>query len=185
MRPPQNSEERQQQRAEKLDSFVIRAAGLPDAEAITVLHNLPGYRYGTLRTPFHAVAEIRRHLESPSGDGKRLVADLHGQVIGDIGINPAPNPRRRHVASIGMGVHDDFVGRGIGSALIKAALDVADNWLGLRRVELTVFTDNDSAIRLYEKHGFATEGLFKEFAFRDGRYVDAYSMARLTGTVSA
>jgi putative acetyltransferase len=78
-----------------------------------------------------------------------------------------------------MGVHDDFVGRGVGSALMKAVLDLADNWLDLRRVDLTVFTDNPNAIRLYEKSGFVKEGHFKQFAFRDGEYVDAYSMARL------
>ncbi|AYD01502.1 GNAT family N-acetyltransferase [Neorhizobium sp. NCHU2750] len=167
-------------RSTKPQGLVIRAACVEDADAITALHNLTGYRYGTLRTPYHAVAEIRHYLESPAGDVKRLVADLDGRVVGDIGLTPAANPRRRHAASIGMGVHDDFVGQGIGSALMKAALDVADNWLALHRVELTVFTDNASAIRLYERYGFVNEGHLREFAFRDGRYVDAYTMARVT-----
>lgn len=165
-------------RPPKLDGFRIRAASPGDAEAIASLHNLPGYRYGTLRTPYHTTEEIRRYLESPSAGGHRLLADLDGRVIGDIGLTPAANPRRRHAASIGMGVHDDFSGRGVGSALMAAALDIADNWLDLSRIELTVFADNDSALRLYERKGFVREGLFRDFAFRDGRYVDAYSMAR-------
>lgn len=166
-------------RAAMLENVAIRAASPQDAEAITALHNLPGYRYGTLRTPFHSVADIRSSLEKPVGDGRRLVADLDGQVIGDIGLTLAGNPRRRHTASIGMGVHDAFAGRGVGSELMKAVLDIADNWLDLRRVELTVFTDNEAAIRLYERHGFIREGCLKAFAFRDGQYVDAYTMARL------
>jgi putative acetyltransferase len=166
-------------RAERLQGFVIRAASPDDAQAIAALHNLPGYRYGTLRTPFHTTAEIRKWLDNSAPNNRHLVADLGGAVIGDIGLNPAVNSRRRHAASIGMGVHDDFSGRGVGSALIAAALQVADRWFDLRRVELTVFTDNQDAIRLYEKNGFVTEGLFRDFAFRDGRYVDAYSMARL------
>ena len=166
-------------RAERLENVVIRAACPDDAEAITALHNLPGYRYGTLRTPFHSVTDIRRSLENPTGDGRRLVADLNGQVIGDIGLTLAGNPRRRHTASIGMGVHDEFAGHGVGSALMTAVLNIADNWLNLRRVELTVFTDNEPAIRLYERHGFVTEGCLKQFAFRDGHYVDAFTMARL------
>jgi putative acetyltransferase len=164
---------------DRLEGVVIRAACPQDAEAITAMHNLPGYRYGTLRTPFHSVADIRSYLENSPGDGRRLVADLDGQVVGDIGLTLAGNPRRRHAATIGMGVHDAFAGRGVGSALIKAALDIADNWLNLHRVELTVFTDNDAAIRLYERHGFVKEGYLKEFAFRDGHYVDAFTMARL------
>ncbi|MGF9563943.1 GNAT family N-acetyltransferase [Neorhizobium sp. JUb45] len=166
-------------RAGRLEDVEIRAASPNDAEAIAALHNLPGYRYGTLRTPFHTVAEIRRYLESPSAGAYRLMAEHDGRTIGDIGLSPAGNPRRRHAATIGMGVHDEFAGRGVGSALMKAVLDIADNWLDLHRVELTVFTDNEAAIRLYERHGFVTEGCLKQFAFRDGRYVDALTMARL------
>lgn len=165
-------------RAARLDGFVIRAATPEDAEAVTALANLAGYRYGTLRLPFQTVAETRQRLENPVPGAKALVADLAGVVIGDIGFFPLLG-RRRHVATIGMGVHDEFAGRGVGSALMKAALDIADNWLDLRRIELTVFTDNQPAVRLYERNGFVTEGCLKEFAFRDGHYVDAYTMARL------
>ena len=62
-----------------------------------------------------------------------------------------------------------------------AALDLADNWLELTRVELTVYTDNAAGIALYEKFGFEKEGTHRRYAFRDGGYVDAYSMARVTG----
>jgi L-amino acid N-acyltransferase YncA len=36
-----------------------------------------------------------------------------------------------------------------------------------------------AAIALYEKHGFRREGLLERFAYRDGAYVDAFTMARL------
>jgi putative acetyltransferase len=78
-----------------------------------------------------------------------------------------------------MGVADDMNRQGVGTALLGALLDAADNWLDIRRIELTVFVDNDRAIRLYERHGFEREGIFRAFAFRDGAYVDAIAMARL------
>ncbi len=78
-----------------------------------------------------------------------------------------------------MAVRDDWQGRGVGTALMEAALDLADNWLGLTRVELTVYTDNAAGIALYEKFGFEIEGTHRRHAFRNGEYVDAYSMARL------
>ena len=53
-----------------------------------------------------------------------------------------------------MAVHDDWAGRGVGTALMQAALDLADNWLGLTRVELTVWADNQAALALYRKAGF-------------------------------
>jgi putative acetyltransferase len=58
-------------------------------------------------------------------------------------------------------------------------LDLADQWLGLRRVELNVFTDNQAAIALYRKYGFEVEATHRGAALRDGVLIDCYFMARL------
>jgi L-phenylalanine/L-methionine N-acetyltransferase len=52
----------------------------------------------------------------------------------------------RHVGSIGMAVRDDWQGKGVGTALMEAALDLADNWLNLTRIELRVYVDNAAGI---------------------------------------
>jgi putative acetyltransferase len=69
-------------------------------------------------------------------------------------------------------------GQGVGSALMAALCDYADRWLGTLRIELTVYTDNEAALKLYRKFGFEIEGTMRGYAMRDGRYVDAYAMAR-------
>jgi putative acetyltransferase len=46
------------------------------------------------------------------------------------------------------------------------------------RLELTVYTDNVRAIRLYERYGFQVEGTLRGFGLRHGQYVDALTMAR-------
>lgn len=89
------------------------------------------------------------------------------------------NPRRRHAGQIGMAVRDDMQGQGIGAALMQAGVDAADNWLNLLRLELEVFVDNDPAVRLYSRYGFAVEGALVRYAYRNGQYVDVYKMARL------
>ena len=83
-----------------------------------------------------------------------------------------------------MAVRDDWQGRGAGSALLQAAVDFADKWLNLSRLELDVYTDNQPAIALYKKFGFVIEGTHHRFAYRDGGYVDAYMMARLRQDIS-
>lgn len=78
-----------------------------------------------------------------------------------------------------MAVRDDWQGKGVGTALMRAAVDLADRWLNLMRLELEVYTDGEAAIRLYRKFGFSIEGTLIGFACRDGQYVDACLMARL------
>ncbi len=78
-----------------------------------------------------------------------------------------------------MGVHDDFTGRGFGRILLGAMVEAADDWLDIKRLELTVYTDNDIAIGLYKKFGFEQEGILKAFGFRARTYVDAYAMGRV------
>ena len=107
------------------------------------------------------------------------MAEVDGEVVGNCGLHAAGRGRRRHVANVGMSVRDDWQGRGVGTALLAAAIDIADNWLNYHRLRLEVYTDNAAAIALYRKFGFEVEGTLREDAFRDGRYVDAYVMGRL------
>jgi RimJ/RimL family protein N-acetyltransferase len=63
-------------------------------------------------------------------------------------------------------------GQGYGTEAIRLLLRFAFDELNLRRVQLTVFSYNDTAIRLYEKLGFQREGVFREFLHRDGELYD-------------
>lgn len=158
--------------------LVIRAICPDDAAPLAAMQSLPGYREGTLRTPYPVVQNIKSYIESLPATTTSLIATLDGIVVGNAVMTPFIG-RRSHAASIGMGVHDSYQRRGIGRALLGELLTIADSWLNLRRVELTVYTDNAGAIALYESFGFEREGLHRAFAFRDGSFVDAYAMARI------
>jgi len=66
-----------------------------------------------------------------------------------------------------------------GDALMTALIERAERWMQMTRLELEVYVDNAAAVALYRKHGFVEEGRLRSYAFRDGAYVDVYSMARL------
>ena len=135
---------------------------------------------GTLQIPYPSLERWRTRLASPADGAIHLVACVEGEVVGHLGLHTMPTrPRRRHVGDIGMAVRDDWQGKGVGSALMQAAIDLADRWLNLTRLELQVFTDNAAAIALYKKFGFVVEGTHRRHAFRDGEYVDAHTMARV------
>lgn len=158
---------------------LVRAREPRDLDDLAAIFACPSVVAGTLWLPLRPLMAAQARLDDADPNLHALVAEADGRVVGTIGLRVAAKPRRRHVGDIGMAVHEDFQGRGVGAALLAAALDLADNWLALRRIELQVFADNAAAIRLYERFGFATEGIAREFAFRDGAYVDALLMARL------
>ena len=160
--------------------LLIRAARPQDAEAIAELQNLTAFRYNTLRLPYNRAEEIRRRLETAQQDNRVLVAFSDTQLVASGDLRRFAG-RRAHVGALGMGVHDSWRGRGIGRALLTEIIDIADRWLGLRRLELTVYVDNAPAIALYRRFDFAVEGTHRGYAFRDGALVDAYTMARIAG----
>lgn len=161
--------------------LTIRARESTDWREITALMELPRVRWGTLRMPFIDPDQVRKRMEEPPQEGYvAIVAILGGALVGAADVTPYKG-RRRHAGGIGMCVHDDFQRRGIGSALLGALVDTSDNWLNLKRLELTVYVDNEPAIRLYKKFGFVVEGTRRAEAFREGRYVDAFGMARVRG----
>jgi L-phenylalanine/L-methionine N-acetyltransferase len=161
-----------------LTGLLIRAQEPSDWAEIAALMALPNVRWGTLRLPFESKEQWRKRTENPSEDRTGIVAVLDGHIVGAAGIYQYKG-RRRHAADLGMCVHDDFQRRGIGSALMAVLIDVADNWLDLKRLELTVYVDNAPAIGLYRKFGFEVEGTRRGDTFRDGKYVDSFEMARL------
>lgn len=161
-----------------IDELEIRAAEVGDAEGLTILGNLPGVRYGTLREPYQSIASTRNMLESTPRTDRRIVAIWNGQLIGWCGLYRHKG-REQHVAEFGIGVHDDFAGKGVGGRLLATIIDLAENWLDIRRLQLMVNVDNHHAIKLYEKQGFKQEGTLRSLTFRNGEYVDGHIMARL------
>ncbi len=166
--------------APRRPKVTIRRATVADAEAIQATFATPRAMAGTLQIPFPSLEKWRKWLADMPPDDHVLVAEVAREVVGNLGMHPtSKSPRRRHAAGLGMSVRDDWQGRGIGTALLAAAIDLADNWLNLRRIELTVYTDNAEALALYRKFGFEIEGTLADFAFRNGSYIDAYTMARI------
>lgn len=163
-----------------MKTIFIRRAEPADAEAFHKIFSGPKVVWGTLQLPYPSLETWRKRLAEPPEGAYKLAACVEAEVVGQLTIYTFPNrPRRRHIGQIGMAVRDDWQGRGVGAALMQAAVDMADNWLNLLRLELEVYVDNQAALRLYKKFGFEIEGAQVRGAFRAGDYVDVYAMARL------
>lgn len=75
-------------------------------------------------------------------------------------------------------VRDDMQGQGVGRKLMQAMLELADQWLQITKLGLIVWEDNCSGIRLYKGVGFVIEGTLADYAFREGKYINAHVMGR-------
>lgn len=162
--------------------ITIRPATPDDAEAFAQVFADRSASNGTLQHPYTSPEIWRTRLAGNVGTRQVSFAALvNGRVVGNAGVHPvSDNPRHRHVCSLGISIADAYQGRGVGRALMNACLDFADNWANYPRVELSVHADNKRAISLYESLGFRPEGQHRDFSFREGGYVDALFMARLT-----
>lgn len=164
------------------EPIVLRRARVEDAAAFARVMAHPEVYANLMQLPMPSEEAWRQRL-APADDADsgelRLVAELGGRVVGTSGLHPVSRLRRRHVGQIGISVAPEAQGRGVGRALMQAMCEHADGWAQLLRLELTVFTDNHRAIRLYEAFGFRIEGTHRAYALRHGAFADVHCMARL------
>lgn len=164
----------------KRGAVIVRAVEPADHDALAALHQRPRVVWGTLQTPLQSADAWKKRVGASDPEMNRwLCAVVDGQVVGSCVLHLSPRPRSRHVASIGMAVADEHQGRGIGRALLDAAIALGEKWLGILRFELTVWPDNAPGVRLYRSRGFVVEGVLRAYALRDGVIVDALQMARV------
>jgi putative acetyltransferase len=161
--------------------FVIRAAEPGDAAALVELANEVGSEpegWLITTTNWRSPGDERRYLKSIRRypHAAVFVAETHQAIVGRLSVGRDPHPASHHVADLGLMVAKSHRRRGVGSALLEAAVEWARS-RGVQKLELHVFPHNEGAIRLYELFGFEQEGYRKRHYRRPDGYVDAILMA--------
>ncbi len=160
--------------------FTVRRAEPRDAGALQATMAEPACYGNTLQLPMPGLTQWQKRIEGLTPEQHLLVAEnAEGDVVGNLMLMQMSNPRRRHVGEIGMAVSPAWQGKGAGSALLAAAIELGEQWLALSRLELELYPDNTAALALYAKFGFEPEGTARAAAFRDGALVDVMRMARV------
>jgi L-amino acid N-acyltransferase YncA len=161
----------------------IRGATHADAAAIATIYN-QGIedRSATLETQLRTAEERAEWLATRSLRHPVLVAvDSTGTVIGWGSLNAFnPRPAYEHVADLSVYVAREQRGRGIGDALL-GALETRARGIGYHKIVLAAFPGNAPGMRLYERHGFATVGIYHEQGMLDGQWVDVIIMEKILG----
>jgi RimJ/RimL family protein N-acetyltransferase len=108
-----------------------------------------------------------------------LVVETEGEIIGEISVRGGQRAANRHVVGLGIDVRKEWRDQGLGTALMRRAMEWARATGIVRRIELEVFVHNTRALHVYEKLGFKVEGRKEQAYYRDGQYIDAFMMALL------
>ena len=119
-----------------------------------------------------AITDFRTFLPSTSS-----AKASSSRTVGFASLSVSDNPLCRHEGLFGIMVRTDWQGRGIGRKLIERIIDLSDNWLNLKRIELVAFADNCEAIRFYESYGFEREALLRANMTRSGSFCDSLVMS--------
>jgi len=166
---------------QKEHKLEIREATREDAAAIAHIYN-QGIedRSATLETQLRTPEERTEWIAARGTRHPVLVAvDKEGMVVGWGSLNPFnPRPAYDHVVDFSVYVAREQRGRGIGDALL-GALEVRARALGYHKMVLAAFPTNAPGMRLYERHGFTTVGVYHEQGMLDDQWVDVIIMEKL------
>jgi RimJ/RimL family protein N-acetyltransferase len=122
-------------------------------------------------------AEIAAQLASRDDGGIVGAFNAAGDLVGMVGVQREQFKKLRHKGFVwGVYVTPSAQGGGVGTALLTFALDYARDTLGIRRINLSVNTQNRAAIALYEKLGFKTFGVEECYLVVDGVAYDELHM---------
>jgi RimJ/RimL family protein N-acetyltransferase len=105
-----------------------------------------------------------------------LIAEYNNEIIGNIDLTGNQRKIMEHTAVIGMGMLKEWKNTGLGTALLKLAIEWAKENSILELLWLQVYTDNELGLGLYRKFGFVENGIMKNFFKQDGKYFDNLTM---------
>jgi L-amino acid N-acyltransferase YncA len=160
----------------------IRDATADDAPAIARIYN-QGIedRVATLETKLRTPEERLEWMTARSPRHPVMVAVDEGEVLGWAALNPF-NARAAydHVVEFSIYVAREARGRGVGNTLLTALIERART-IGFHKIVLAGFPFNERGVKLYERHGFRTVGIYHEQGMLDGKWVDVILMEKLLG----
>lgn len=107
-----------------------------------------------------------------------LVVEDKENIVGFLSAQRGFANRIKHRAHIVIGILRDYRGKKLGVELFQEM----EKWaleINITRLELTVMTHNEGAIKLYKKMGFKIEGIKEKSLKVNEKYVDEYYMCKI------
>ncbi|MEM1586366.1 MAG: GNAT family N-acetyltransferase [Candidatus Bathyarchaeia archaeon] len=145
-----------------------------DIRAIVEIERHPSVRrwltdYGdeTFEEELKGYMEFFRNIEK-NDKVEVLVAKMGGRVVGFLALWRMKD-YDEYTRSIGISVHPDYWGKGIATALVREAVEMA-KMMGVKKIVIETLEENGAMRRVAEKTGFKMERIKRNKSFKDGKY---------------
>jgi len=158
---------------------MIRKATPNDFDFIYKLYMHPQVNPYLLYEPMDAIA-FKPIFDELLAKQIKYIFEQNGDSIGMCKLLPYTY-RASHIVYLGgLAIDPSHAGKGYGLIMMEEIKSYIKAQ-GFLRVELSVATSNEKAIRLYEKAGFEKEGLLKKYTFlkSEQKFLDEVLMAWL------
>jgi L-amino acid N-acyltransferase YncA len=158
----------------------VRAACFADLPMIQEIHNQGIIdRVATLDTELRSMVDTQLWFSRHGPRHPVLVAESGGGIAGWASLNTFnARPAYQYVADLSIYVARPWRGKGLGARLLSPLMPLARE-LGYHKIVLSAFPANTAGMRLYERQGFTTVGIYKEMGLLDGHWVDTIIMEKL------
>lgn len=99
---------------------------------------------------------IQRWSQQPFSPNWEIawVAEVDGKIAGHLNLRCGGIPAAIHRMRLGMGIETPYRSQGIGKELLRSAIEWAKAQENIFWIDLSVFSHNVAAIKLYESMGF-------------------------------
>lgn len=165
--------------------LLLRNPSKDDAQAlIDYLKTVSEETRFMIREPEEVTMTLQEEMsficrQNQSETALMLLGFLDGEHAGSCSFMGSTMSRYRHRASLAIALYQKFTGMGIGKKMIQTLCEIAAEH-GIEQMELEVVADNERAVALYKKMGFAICGtLPHNMKYKDGTYADTYVMVKM------
>lgn len=160
----------------------LRPLVIPDAPRLVHLLSDPAVsRNLRLRSPVTLAAE-REFIAALAHATDQMVLGItaleDGRLMGVCGLHQLGDPARQAELGLFLGGPEEW-GKGYGTEVTRLLCAHGFETLGLNRIWLHVYADNERGLRAYQHVGFRREGVLRQAALRDGEHVDVVAMGIL------
>ncbi len=162
----------------KTKEFTLRSMSLADAQGYLECRQDKEAQRNFMSIPKN-LKEASEEIKNSLKKGLLWAIEVDGSYAGFVHLETNTNPKYKHSAIIGFGIHPNFRGRGLATKAVKIVIDYGFNKLKLIRISGMCRTFNKASARVMEKAGFKLEGILRKNKFKDGKYLDDMVWAKV------